>query len=108
MGHVLRSQRAAKLAAVTTTAGLVLVAQFAVCRVAVGSYYWALMIAAVWRLPAPQPGETAAAVHAQPPAAVHAMVARSSKQCYRVLKLLQFVTSPHHRRCNVCHQSLRT
>jgi hypothetical protein len=40
-------------------AGLALVAQFAVCRVAVGAYYWALMIAAVWRLPAPRPGETA-------------------------------------------------
>lgn len=37
-------------------AGLALIAQFAVCRVAIGSYYWVLLIAAVWRLPAPRPG----------------------------------------------------
>ena len=47
---------------VDITAGLALIAQFAVCRVAVGAYYWALMIAAVWRLPAPRPGDHAGSV----------------------------------------------
>lgn len=43
--------------------GLALIAQFAVCRVAIGSYYWALLVAAVWRLPAPRPGEEHSRCH---------------------------------------------
>jgi hypothetical protein len=74
-----------RLAAASFTAGLALVVQFAVCRVAVGSYYWALMIAAVWKLPAPRPGKTAGSALASQPAAQYNFPA--SWYYYNIVKM---------------------